>query len=211
MPPMTRWCASVLLAILVADARADPPHACRPASTRTTYAVCVVDEAGRPVAGAEVHALREWIGEGFGDVGSGDDDLGRQTTDASGRAVFAVPPIRSSPLVAMREMRRTAFASGHGWPAQEIEGDGRIVLGPLRTVTLRTALHACDGAQTMRLESAGTTDVALPELTVKSDGSAVVEVGPGPYQVRAWLCADHHDASRSASFLGRDKRDLMIR
>ena len=175
---------------------------CVPSSTKTTYVVCVVDEAGRAIAGAEVHAVRVIEGEGYGDVAAVRKDLGQQPTDLAGRATFAVPPVRSTFMVRFREEAREAFASANGWPAQRIGDDGRIVLGPPQSVVVRTSQHACDG--TVRVEVRAIGGDFAPEPKRQPDGSFTVEIGPGPYTATVGTCPDGYSASETKPFLGKD-------
>src|SRR5258708_7342307 len=127
---------TLILVVVLVVVRGSTAHAfaCKPERTKTRYLVCVVDEAGRPVKGATVHAVRELTHEGFGDVGFSTEDLGTATTDAAGTAVFSVPKIQQSWLASSKELGRRATADVNGWPVQGGGPDDRIVVGPLRTV-----------------------------------------------------------------------------
>src|ERR1043165_1097816 len=144
----------LVVVLVVVRASSAQAFACKPERTKTRYIVCVVDEAGRPVKGATVHAVRELMHEGFGDVGFSTEDLGTTTTDAAGSAVFAVPRIEQSWLASSKEFGRRATAGANGWPIQGAGPDDRIVVGPLRTVLVRTKDRQCDGTSSVMIYGA---------------------------------------------------------
>jgi hypothetical protein len=168
-----------------------PPARCMPESTKSTYVVCVVDEAGRGVAGAKVEAVREQMGEGYGDVGFWDDKLGVVTTDAYGRAAFAVPPIKQGWLWSAKEFRRWSTATVSGWPARPGDESGTIVVGPPRSITLRTRKRMCDGKAWISIDDATVTEV--------TPGTFTALVGAGPHVYATSWCEDSHDVSTNGS------------
>src|SRR6188472_2723357 len=103
---MLRALGFVAVASIATAAHAQPARSpgCVPSSTRTTYAVCVVDEHGAPVANAEVRGRRSVMSEGFGGVVAGDEDIGSARTDAAGRAEFTVPPLERNLLVSNKDV-----------------------------------------------------------------------------------------------------------
>jgi len=167
------------------------PARCVPERTKSTYAVCVVDEAGRPVRGASVEATRQQMGEGYGDVGFWDDKLGVATTDAFGRAAFAVPPIKQGFLWSAKEFSRSASATVTGWPTMSARENDVIVVGPPRRITVRTRERMCDGTASLWIDDADTTEL--------SPGTFTAIVGPGPHTYRVRICYEGHDASTEGS------------
>lgn len=195
----------MILAVVVVmfGARAAHALACKPEKTKTRHVVCVVDDTGKPVKGATVHAMRELMHEGFGDIGFSTEDLGTQVTDATGAAVFRVPPIQQSWLASSKEFRRRATAEVKGWPVQGTwDDDGRIVVGPLRTVVIRTKDRQCDG--TTAIMVLGPDGAHQPTVTELRDGAVSAELGPGAYLIQHRLCYDKHDASTQIVVLGKD-------
>ena len=195
---------TLILAVVLVVLRATSAYAlaCQPENTKTRYIVCVVDEAGRPVKGAVVHAVRELMHEGFGDVGFSNEDLGTQTTNASGAAVFSVPKIQQSWLASSKDFRRHATADVNGWPVQGTGPDDRIVVGPLRTVLVRTKDRQCDGTSSVMIY--GPDGGHSPDAKQLREGAYTVELGPGAYLVQHRLCSDGHDASTQIEVLGKD-------
>jgi hypothetical protein len=191
------------MAVILFGARSAHALACKPEKTKTRYVVCVVDEAGKPVKGAVVTAVRELMHEGYGDIGFSDEQLGTVTTDAAGRAVFAVPKIERHWLVASREFRRRATAEVQGWPVQGTwEDDGTIILGPLRSVVIRNKVRQCDGTASIMIH--GPQGAHQPDATELRDGEVTVELGPGEYLIQHRFCHEKRDASTQRVVRGKD-------
>ncbi len=193
----------VVVVVLMVAARSAHALACKPEKTKSRYIVCVIDEAGKPVKGAVVHAVRELMHEGYGDVGFSNEDLGKVTSDATGAAVFTVPTVQQHWLSSSKDFRRRATAEVAGWPVQGTwDDDGRIILGPLRTVVIRTKDRQCDG--TTAIMVGGPDGAHQPTVKVLRDGAVSVELGPGVYLISHRLCYDGHDGSTQAVVLGKD-------
>ncbi|MBA2540419.1 MAG: hypothetical protein H0V17_12335 [Deltaproteobacteria bacterium] len=181
---------------------ANPPR-CVPSSTKTAYVVCVVDERGAPVVGAEVRARRSVLAEGFGGVVQGDEEIGIEHSDAAGRAAFTVPPLERHPLVSNKDVGRHAVAAASTWPVQRSDDRGVVVLGPARMVTVRTKHRACDGTVDVRIENLA-PEVLEPDPRPAGKDAFQFELGPGVYSVRATTCAGGRTASTSRIFLAKD-------
>ena len=193
----------LVLVVMLFGARSAHALACKPEKTKTRHVVCVVDDRGKPVRGATVTAVRELMHEGLGGVGFSDEALGTVTTDAAGRAVFVVPPIQQSWLVGSKEFRRRATAEVKGWPVQGTwEDDGTIILGPLRTVVIRTQVRQCDGTAAIAIH--GPRGAHQPDVKEPRDGAVTVEIGPGEYLIQHHFCHDTHNASTQRFVRGRD-------
>ena len=193
----------LVLVVLVLAARSAHALACKPEKTKTRHVVCVVDERGKPVKGATVHAVRELMHEGFGDVGFSNEDLGTQVTDATGAAIFKVPAIQQSWLASSKEFARRATAEVAGWPVQGTWDDpNTIIVGPLRTVIIRTKDRQCDG--TTAIMVLGADGAHQPTVTELRDGAVSAELGPGAYMIQHRLCYEKHDASTQIVVLGKD-------
>ena len=192
----------LVMVVILFGARSAHALACKPDKTKTRYVVCVVDAAGKPVAGATVKAVREQMHEGMGGVGVSDQELGTVTTDAAGRAVFAVPPIQQSWLVGSKEFRRRATAEVKGWPVQGTwDDDGTIIVGPLRTVTIRTKDRQCDGTSAIMIH--GPQGAHQPAAKEQPGGAVTVDLGPGEYLVQHRFCTTNGDASTQRVVVGK--------
>ena len=193
----------VALVVMVFGAKTAHALACKPEKTKTRYVVCVIDDKGRPVKGATVRATRELMQEGFGGVAMADEDLGSVTTDAPGRAVFTVPKLQQSWLVASRDAGRRATAEVTGWPVQgTMDDDGRIIVGPLRTVEIRTKARQCDGTASIMIH--GPQGAHQPAAKEVRDGAVSVELGPGEYLIQHRFCYEKRDASNQRVVRGKD-------
>ncbi len=126
---------------------------------------------------------------------------------AAGRAAFVVPALRKDWLSSVKEASRTAFATVNGWPVQEATNQ-TIVVGPPRTIRIRTKHRACDGTTAVWLTS-DNDGAPLPELAPQPDGTFTAELGPGPYSVTASLCTDGHTASTSKDFVAARIRGVF--
>jgi hypothetical protein len=125
-------------------------------------AVYVVDEAGAPVAGAEVTGEVEVNRGPSASFCCSTESLGHTTTGADGRALIRSPPFTFRPV--------TITASRPGWPARAVSpalripgGEPRvtIVLGPLRPVAGRIEVGGDCPASFLQVR-ASPLDVKVP-------------------------------------------------
>ena len=79
---------------------------CVPESTDTRYVICVVDDAGRPVRGAEVRGQQTMSGSTIGHGGVFIYELGTRKTDELGRVEFPIQTRRSGFIWSGREISR---------------------------------------------------------------------------------------------------------
>ena len=168
------------------------PAAPEPAPPPQLVTVRVVDESGRPVAGAEVYEIVRRTGESMPPPLRSES----VTTDDTGTA--QLPDSAGTMAI---------VATRAGWPAQATRGVSRpIVLGPPRTVAGRLAMTDCpNGYVELRVEtrlSEIESSLAPSLVTTAADGSFAISVGPGEYFAHGYACGRPVDAR----FSGRDRR-----
>jgi hypothetical protein len=195
--------AALGIALAAAGCSAPPGSDCGPrGDVPPPVSVRVVDEAGAPVAGAEVEILgsqpdycRDLIGP---------RRIGRGETDANGQATVALGPGARAALV-------TASTEGRPLQMSEVIADQAIlVLGARRAVHGQIAGEGCEhlaievevslvAPPTVRDEHHGKR---VASATAGADGVFVVDgLGPGHYRATARAC----DQVLTAEFTGRDE------
>lgn len=205
--------AAIVIRYMRVRTPAQPAAKCQRDPASTDYQVCVVDEAGRPLAGVTVHG--EYTR--YGGSGPYTDTAGTAITGVTGLATFKRP----APHGPGDERPMWAIAERAGWPPQAETVPGTIVLGPPRTMrgTLRFAIPCKHADARVGVDNAWDYAMGDPqplylEVDLHDDRSFTFEnLGPGVYHLSAGGCESEHAQSWSGDVRGSDlvNRALELR
>lgn len=208
------WRSLIVLVGVGCGARAapEPPRLC------ALHEVSVVDEAGAPLAGTQVHG--EVVRRVYGPSGLPEGSVLQAEqgpvalTDAGGHATVCLPT--ASPLESFRPDDYWIVAEREGWPRARhpVAQRTQIVLGPGREVTVALACEAPSAIVAAYAVRDGHGDGIAHVATRRADGAYVLaNLGPWSHWVTSNACGSTQTRlldPRAAGMVALDGDDVLV-